>query len=75
MQDSILESCIFDFAVGGTLHVARGNRLFFIVGVFTAAKRDFHLDERAFEIHFQGYERITLAVDFACDFRDFTLVQ
>ena len=41
---------VFDIAIDCAFYVAFGDGLFFVKGVFTAAKRDFHLDERAFKI-------------------------
>lgn len=47
---SVLKTRVFDIALDGAFYVPLGNRLLFIVRVFTAAKRDFDFDERVLKI-------------------------
>ena len=70
-----LKSCAFNFTVGVALDVAFSDRVFFVEGMLTSAKGNFHFHERVLKVQFKGYERVALAVDFACDLRDFAFME
>ena len=65
----------FQSPVEGAFAVALGDRLLLVIGVLAPAKRDFHLDERVFEVNFNGDERIAALVDLADDLVDLNFVK